>query len=58
MVYVDLPTIDGSWKNVATFSTKAEAVAWIRAHVGHCDDDGNVSLVTELDDQELPERTS
>ncbi len=51
-VYVDIPdktTIgidDGGWINVANFNTKEDAVAWIRANIGHCDDDGNVCLIT------------
>lgn len=51
-VYVDLPDVhaldneDKSWQNVANFTTKEEAVEWIRENVGHCDDDGNICLIT------------
>jgi hypothetical protein len=52
MYYIDIPTPDcvgnddGSWTNLAQCDTKAEAVAWIREHVGECDDDGNICLLT------------
>jgi hypothetical protein len=52
VIYVDVPdpstigTEEGAWLNVARFDTKAAAVAWIRENVGHCDDDGNVCLIT------------
>jgi hypothetical protein len=51
-IYVDLPDVhvldneDKSWTNVANFTTKEEAVEWIRKNVGHCDDDGNICLIT------------
>lgn len=52
VIYVDIPTRemigdpDGSWLNVGRFKTKEEAVAWIRENIGHCDDDGKISLLT------------
>ncbi len=46
-VFVDLPRVGGTSENVGVFKDKAEAVAWIRANVGYCDDDGNVNLLTK-----------
>ena len=53
MVYIDFPDKnnlrtddEGGWVNVHTVKTKAEAVAWIREHLGQCDDDGNVCLIS------------
>ncbi len=48
---VDLPNPNdlgenASWTNVSAFDTKEEAVAWIRANIGYCDDEGNLSLIT------------
>ncbi len=51
--YIDIPTeatiqgVDGPWRNLTTFKSKKEAVEWIREHIGYCDDDGNVCLITE-----------
>lgn len=53
-IYVDLPNKDliGSdhapWDNVLSLenATKEEAVQWIRDNIGHCDDDGNICLLT------------
>ena len=49
--WVDLPTEecidnpDGAFKNVATFATKAEAIAFAREHFG-ADEEGRISLVS------------
>lgn len=49
---IDLPNVfgigteDDSWKNIHKTKTKAEAIAWIRENVGHCDDDGNIGLLS------------
>lgn len=43
-VYIDLPTRNGEWNHVALFATKELAIAYIREHIGHCDDDGKISL--------------
>ena len=51
-VYVDVPDkngigeADNSWVNVANFTTVEDAVKWIRDNIGHCDDAGNVRLIT------------
>lgn len=51
-VWVDIPKPpeesgeEGEWRNVATFHTVSEAVAFIREKFGPCDDDGRISLVT------------
>lgn len=51
--WVDLPTVDcihndeGGWHNVGQFSSRAAALEFIREHVGNCDDDGCVSLLTK-----------
>lgn len=53
--FVDIPTVEtissdeGAWTNLGTFSSKAEAVEWIRANIGWCDDDGNICLLTMAD---------
>ncbi len=39
---------DSSWINVFMANSKAEALDWVREHVGPCDDDGNVNVLTEL----------
>jgi hypothetical protein len=46
--WVDIPDIndiDGAYANVATFSTKAEAIAFAMEHFG-ADENGNIQLVT------------
>lgn len=51
--WVDIPTLEtiqdenAPFINVADFPTKKQAVAWIREHIGNCDDDGNICLITE-----------
>ena len=51
--YVDIPTPetvksdDGSWVNLSTFNSKPEAVEYIRRHIGPCDDEGRVCLITQ-----------
>jgi hypothetical protein len=46
----------GGWVQVGEeFDSKAEAVAWIRANIGNCDDDGNICLLTELEEEEEEE---
>lgn len=51
-VYVDVPnpnTVgegDNEWVNVGNFTTKSQAVAWIRENLGPCDDDGRICLLT------------
>lgn len=51
-IYVDLPRFDhigeddDSWTNVGEFTTKGEAVRWIRDNIGECDDDGRIGLLT------------
>jgi hypothetical protein len=53
MYFIDIPTRecvdndDGPWTNLTTCDTKAEAVAWVRQHLGPCDDDGNICLLTK-----------
>lgn len=49
---VDIPTdVDPKWKFkdvvFVVFATKGEAIQWIRDHIGYCDDDGTVCLITE-----------
>ena len=52
--YVDIPTKecilddpDTGWANVGIFSTKEEAVSFIRRHIDpNCDDEGRVSLIS------------
>lgn len=52
MFYVDIPTKDcvgnddGAWHPLRTFDTKADAVEWIREHLGWCDDNGNICLIS------------
>jgi hypothetical protein len=49
--YVDIPTsecidnLDGAYKNVGVFKTRAEAIAFAKEHFG-ADEHGNVNLVT------------
>lgn len=49
--WVDLPTeecvdnSDGAWKNIATFKTREEAIAFAKEHFG-ADEEGRVSLVS------------
>jgi hypothetical protein len=49
--YVDIPTTEcidnpeGAYKNVATFKTRAEALAFATEQFG-ADENGNVNLVT------------
>jgi hypothetical protein len=51
MIVVDMPTEPGgSWRLVAQFKTKAEAVAWIRDNIGNCDEDGKISFISEVED--------
>ena len=44
--------VGGTWENVGWFNTRAEALAWIRANIGACDDEGNLSLLTEIAEDE------
>ena len=50
--YIDIPTektlegSEGAWTHVHVAQSKEEAVAWIRENIGHCDDDGNICLLT------------
>lgn len=54
--YVDLPvTGSETWENVFIGETKEEAVEWIRSNIGYCDDDGNISLISQLDEEEEEE---
>lgn len=59
MVYVDLPTkscfeddTEGSWENLRTFTTLAEAVNFLRFHLGDASvtDEGHVMLVVGSDE--------
>lgn len=51
-VYLDLPdphqigVDETGWKSVQAFRSMPEAVLFIRNNVGHCDDVGNISLLT------------
>lgn len=50
---VDIPTCpadDEGWVNVEEFDTKQEAIAFIKEHIGVCDDDGNVCLISKIED--------
>ena len=53
LFYLDIPTVecflndDGPWQSIGKFLTKKEAVDFIREHVGPCDDEGRIELVTE-----------
>lgn len=44
---VDLPVLGGTWNNVASFDDKQKAIQWIRENIGHCDDEGNICLITQ-----------
>ena len=46
---VDLPVLGGTWNNVASFDDKEKAIQWIRENIGHCDDEGNICLITQLE---------
>ena len=48
---VDIPDPGDAWKEVGQFDSKTAAVEWIRKHIGPCDDDGNICLITTLDDE-------
>lgn len=56
--YIDIPTEEtiaedeSYWTNVKVTKTKEEAVEWIRANIGPCDDEGNICLITAGDDGE------
>lgn len=50
--YVDLPNVSGQCENVYVSKTKEEAVEWIRANVGYCDDDGNIGLISKIEEEE------
>ncbi len=51
--YLDIPTEntlkrdEGPWHHVTTFPTKHEAVEFIRDNIGHCDENGNICLITK-----------
>jgi hypothetical protein len=54
---IDLPRPDyciegreDSWVHIRSCMTKEAAVEWIRSHVGVCDDEGNVNLITYCPD--------
>lgn len=51
-VLVDIPRVDNAMELVGEFDTVAEAVEWIREHLGYCDDEGNMLLITVLDDED------
>lgn len=51
--YVDLPNANGEWETAWVFKTKEEAVEWIREVIGHCDDDGNLGLITEIKKEDM-----
>lgn len=53
--HVDLPRVGGECEHVASFDSRAEALAWIREHIGPCDDAGQISLLSSIDDGEEPE---
>lgn len=47
---VDIPNKEQVFADeVFSADTKEEAIAWIRENIGHCDDDGNICLLTEVD---------
>lgn len=56
VIYVDIPdkaTIgedDGAWTNLRTFPRtpegRADAIAWIRENIGHCDEQGRICLLS------------
>lgn len=50
--FVDLPAVGGKWRNVFIGKTKVEVIEWIRSNIGHCDDDGNVCLISEIEEDE------
>lgn len=57
--YVDIPTMEtikdgpeGAWTNVGTFSSKSEAIEWIRDNIGYCDDEGRICLLTHMENDE------
>jgi|694.fasta_scaffold03312_16 hypothetical protein len=54
LFFVDLPILDnhGVCKNVHTAPTKEEAVRWIRNNLCHCDDKGNICLLTYLPNED------
>jgi hypothetical protein len=51
-VYVDIPTVEcignpeGAWRNVLVAPNREAAVAWVREHLGWCDDAGNICLLS------------
>lgn len=46
--YVDVPVSDVFQ---ASFHCKADAISWIREHVGYCDDDGKICLLTHMENE-------
>lgn len=61
IIWVDIPvkTEEGmNWTNVAEFSSKEEALAWIRKHIdSNCDDEGRISLLYFGEDYKQEEET-
>lgn len=60
--YIDIPTeatIDGgpegAWTNVFIAESKTEAIEWIRSNIGWCDDDGKISLLTQMSSDDMKE---
>ncbi len=51
---IDVPDPNriGEKFNIDYFSTKEEAIAWIRKNIGPCDNDGCISLISEIDEIE------
>lgn len=49
--YVDIPLgCEGEWKNVDTFNSFEEALAFVQEHIDGACKDGKVNLITEGED--------
>ena len=58
MFVVDLPKVREAFEFLDSFDSKTKAVEWIRENIGHCDDNGNICLITETQDEDSPEDTN
>lgn len=49
--YVDIPVLDDAMKCVGEFDSMDEALVFIREHIGDCDEQGKIGLITEMEEE-------
>ncbi len=57
--YIDIPDVnrkEGGWVNIADFSSKLEALSYVKKMFG-ADDKGRVSLISEVEEEDSEENS-